>query len=370
MFGITFRKEFSSLKDSFFKHLIDRKQHKNSSSSDLPCYLKAPLLLMTATFNMKLLEILEKTIGIKVLRENYLWSGRDKMARRNIRFNVKFTSQTTRHIKTVLSDTLSDNFTKKCIVYTNTASCLDQLKVDIEQWLDTSDDNRGDALIIQGDMKPEVKILSAEIFTKNVENPEDMIHKNEFYPRILIATAGSIGAGLDSDMVNSVVRVGFPTSLIDMVQEMGRCGRGRSNDDGIVTDNFHILLSCHDFVYLNQRLYLPSGDDTTAVKQTGSSLIIYDEVKLQRDNLLSLLKLIVLKGPCWHLQIETMLGNPCEPPRQNRIPCGNSCPVCLDTTSDYIMPVTSSGISKFLCETFINNVAGSLSPEVLIKKAD
>lgn len=32
------------------------------------------------------------------------------------------------------------------------------------------------------------------------------------------------------------------------------------------------------------------------------------------------------------------------------------------------MLVTSSGISKFLSDTFINNVAGSLSPEFLIKK--
>lgn len=160
---------------------------------------------MTATFNIKLLKILAKIIGIKVLREKYLWSGRDKMARRNIKFNVKFTSQTTSHIKTVLSDTLSDNFTKKCIVYTNTGFCLDQLHVDIKQQLDSSSDIRGDALIIQGNMKPEEKFVSAQIFTKHVGNPENLINRNEFYPRILIATAGRIGAGLDSDMVNSVV---------------------------------------------------------------------------------------------------------------------------------------------------------------------
>lgn len=118
----------------------------------------------------------------------------------------------------MLSETLSDNFAKKCIVYTNTVSCLDQLKVDTEQWLDTSDEIRGDALIIQGDMKPNVKILSADMFTKYVDNPEDMILENQFYPRILIVTASSIGAGLDLVMVSSGVCVGLPTSLIDMVQ--------------------------------------------------------------------------------------------------------------------------------------------------------
>ena len=222
--------------------------------------------------------------------------------------------QTTRHIKTVLTDTLADNFTKKFIVFTNTASCLDQLEVDIEQWLDISDNIIGDALIIQGDMKPEVKFVFDEMFTRNAENSEDKINSNQFYPRILIATVGSIGSGLNSDMVNSVVRVGFPKNLLYMVQEMGRCGRELANDDGIVTDNFHLLLSFHDFLYLNQRLYLPSGNNTTTGTTTRSPLQIYDEIKLQRDNLLSHLKMMILKEPCWHLQIENMLGNPCEPP--------------------------------------------------------
>ena len=58
------------------------------------------------------------------------------MARQNIRINVEFTLQSTRVIKRVLKSTLSDNLNKKCIVYTNTASCLDQLKIDVEHWLD------------------------------------------------------------------------------------------------------------------------------------------------------------------------------------------------------------------------------------------
>ena len=203
MFGVTFRKSFVNLKESFFKHLIDRSKHKTDSPHAV--HLKVPLLLMTATFNNRLLLILEQMIGIKVLRENYLWSGRRKMARRNIRINVVFTLQTTRVIKAVLKSTLSDNLNRKCIVYTNTASCLDQLKVDIEHWLDSSDGIKGDALIIQGDMKAEVKYVSAQMFTKIVDNAEELVNTNSFYPRILMATAGSIGTGLDSADVYSVV---------------------------------------------------------------------------------------------------------------------------------------------------------------------
>ena len=182
MFGVTFRKSFVNLKESFFKHLID--QSKNKKDSPHAVHLKVPLLLMTATFNNRLLGLLEKMIGIKVLRENYLWSGRQKMARRNISINVAFTLQTTRVIKTVLTSTLSDNLDKKSIVYTNTANCLDQLKVDVEHWLDSSDDIKGDALIIHGDMKAEVKFVSASMFTKTVANAEELVNKNQFYPRI------------------------------------------------------------------------------------------------------------------------------------------------------------------------------------------
>ena len=89
IFGITFRKSFINLKESFFKHLIDRSKHETDAPHAV--HLKVPLLLMTATFNNRLLGIFEKMIGIKVLRENYLWSRRQKMAHRNIGINVAFT---------------------------------------------------------------------------------------------------------------------------------------------------------------------------------------------------------------------------------------------------------------------------------------
>ena len=127
------------------------------------------------------------------------------------------------------------------------------MKVDIEQWLNASDDIKGDVLLIHGDMKKEVKYISAERFTKTITNPQELIDSNKFNPRILLATAGSIGAGIDSQDVYSVSRIGFLTSIIDMDQEMGRCGRGTDNRPG----EFHLILSLNEFVYLNQRLYLP-----------------------------------------------------------------------------------------------------------------
>lgn len=129
-------------------------------------------------------------IGVKVLANNFLWSGRGKMAHRHICINITLTSQSTRYVKKVLESTLSGNLNKKAIVYTNTAACLNQLRSDIESWMDMTDNIQGDVLIIQGDLQPEVKFVSAEQFTKNVECPQTLLDKNEFYPRILLATAG------------------------------------------------------------------------------------------------------------------------------------------------------------------------------------
>ena len=125
-----------------------------------------------------------------------------------------------------------------------------------------SDDIKGDVLVIQGDMEPEIKFVSVCEFTKSVKDPDEEINCNRFYPRVLLATAGSIGARLDAADVYCVIRVGFPTSIIDMVQEMGRCSRGRLNLDGVMTDGFHMILSLFDFVYMNEKLYLSSVSST------------------------------------------------------------------------------------------------------------
>ena len=91
-----------------------------------------------------------------------------------------------------------------------------------------------------------------------MEDPEPLINSNKFYPRVLLATAGSIGAGLDSPDVYAVIRMEFPTSIFEIAQELGRCGWGRTNSTTIVTDHVYLLLSYQDFFYLNTRLYKPS----------------------------------------------------------------------------------------------------------------
>ena len=213
-------------------------------------------------------------------------------------------------------------------------------------------------------MQPEVKYISAEIFTRSIENSDNLINRNIFFPRILIVTAGSIGDGLDTMDVHSVVRGGYPTSILEILQEIGRCRRGITNSDDNVTDHFHLLLTCYDFDYLNQCLYLPPDEESN---NNNPTIDRAEEISIQRSNLLILLQMIVLKGQFWHIQLKDMLENPCDPSHLH-VACGNACPSCRGDTEEFIMLIRSAGISSFLADIFINNSTGSLTPKVLIKK--
>ena len=76
-----------------------------------------------------------------------------------------------------------------------------------------------------------------------------------FSPRILFATVGCIGAGLDCESAHLVLRLSFPSSMLDLVQEMGRCGRGRNDDNPATSDTFVILINVFDFLCMVKRMH-------------------------------------------------------------------------------------------------------------------
>ena len=57
------------------------------------------------------------------------------------------------------------------------------------------------------------------------------MNNNEYVPRILLDTSDCIGAGLDCSHVVLVLRDGLPTLMVDFIQEMGRCGRSRNQNE-------------------------------------------------------------------------------------------------------------------------------------------
>ena len=218
---------------------------------------------------------------------------------------------------------------------------------------------------MNGGMESEVKLMSATRFTSNATNPHESINNNAFYPRALIATSSFIGAGLESSSVHSVIRIGCPTSVLDLIQEMGRCGRNRVNDGTNPTDNFYLFLSLRDFTCLNERLHNSNNDES---RNDNSRVIEFEEQRqLQRNNLLEVTNIICLNNTCWHQLLENESGSPLQPPSSMTNSCKVACPFCLGIMKDHVMPVNRIGLSKFLAHTFITACAPDLSPLNLVK---
>ena len=151
---------------------------------------------------------------------------------------------------------------------------------------------QGDVIVVYGDLKLEIKFVNVERFTQVIANLDELTNSNKFYSRILLATAGSIGAGLDFPVLYLACWAGFPTRIFKMVQEIGRRGRGRTKHTGIVTDNFYLMLSCENFIHLNTRLFqspIPIPRNITLILSTRQ------EREIQQNNIMLLLKMIVLK---------------------------------------------------------------------------
>lgn len=188
---------------------------------------------------------------------------------------------------------MSTKLDQKCIIYTNTAACVIEIQNALELWQDMEDIIKGDIIVITGNLKPEFKFATIEDFTKQIDNQQELVNANKFFPRILVATAGSVGGGLDYSDVFVVGRSGFSTSIFEMAQELGRCERGRSNDTGTITDNFHLMISLEEFVYLNTRIYKPSPPKPLNVVPT---LTKAEEINLQQKELLKIIKIDCIEG--------------------------------------------------------------------------
>ena len=161
-----------------------------------------------------------------------------------------------------------------------------------------------------------------------------------------------------------VIRLGLPTSILHLIQEMGRCGRERNmnalqNND----DCYHVMFTLQEFVYLTERLYLndikqegelENGEtndieDTTTIDNTELSIIsLEEERQLLRGNLLRCLSLFTLDNGCWHRILEKESGNPFLLDEsfqyESDIGCGGNCPHCDGTMSLLIKPVVKTGL--------------------------
>ena len=148
----------------------------------------------------------------------------------------------------------------KIIVYTNSTLQSNELASKIRGHLDDTG-LPGDVIHVDGDLFKEQKFHNITIFLQHgkINNPKDP--SNPLDPRILVATSGAANAGIDSPDVYLVLRDGFPPSIADLLQELGRAGRRPASlcIAGII-DRYRINISLKSFVTLIQQIHrAPKG---------------------------------------------------------------------------------------------------------------
>ena len=192
--------------------------------------------------------------GIHVKRENYFWSSIDGFSRRNIKITLSSGAQPFKTTKEKLKRYLAGNVSKKGIVYSSTDSGAAKAKKELDTWLDMDRVFDGDVILIVGKQHFKLKVEKVTSFTKSV-NADELIKQDKLYPRVIAATSNFIGAGVDSNDVCIVKKLGMPSSKIEWMQEMGRCGRV-DGEDITRHDEYMLMLQLENYVYLNERLFI------------------------------------------------------------------------------------------------------------------
>ena len=234
------------------------------------------------------------------------------------------------------------------------------------------------------------KQLYALAFTKTWANSE-IEDSSKFTPRVLLGTSGCVGTGVDCDDVHLMLRLGMPTSVLHLIQEMGRCGRKRRNalELGGMNDNcYHVMHALQDFVYLTERLHMneitqeSDADNEEGIE--GNNIMLEEEEEqvaimskeeervLLRQNLERCLSLFSLENGCWHAILEKESGNPflLTESLQNDTAsdCHGHCPSCDGTMELLIKPVVRTGLMSFLASAFGDMCSGQVTPIQLAKQ--
>jgi superfamily II DNA helicase RecQ len=304
--GLFFRQEFFELKRNFFDHLA---------------VMNIPVLFMTATATKTMLEHLKHLTGFEISESNLIWPGTLGMARRNIHVTILLREQSIGVFKSLAIDILKNKSEKKLIVYTNTVKKSDQMADSIRDWMDESGEIPGDVVHVKGDLFKEQKFYYINLFL----SPSGPIQSSNdtgesFDPRVLVATAGSANAGIDSDSVCLVLRDGFPASISDLLQEIGRAGR--HDQASPMTDGCRICISLKHYVLLLMRI----GKKEEAKKGAYFTPAAYMEYQLGQLKQVS--QLLVLKpDDCVQVDLESEACNPYAR-GESLSPCVNACSAC------------------------------------------
>jgi superfamily II DNA helicase RecQ len=361
-FGLTFRHDFLKLKNTLFEWV--RTQPLSHGSNSL---LRIPLLLMTATWNLELELIFSLMTGVRPQQNLYVWASAKEMQRRQNRITMIAGQKKGSKIQSHCIQLFGTSEDGTAVVYSNSRKAVEKIAIALNQFLD-HEDLHYDTVVVNGEMFAEQKFFYTRLFTKNSAtgrdgDGDDTSGNGVYNPRVLIATAGAAGVGIDSPEVHLVLRDGFPPSILSLVQELGRAGRGENASPD--TDKCVVIVSLYDYLYLLKRIH--ENNDTNSDKKGNNVIPRKQVVQMEVDALNRLTSVLCLDNGCVNVAIERMTSSPSDENKNEPIaPCMNACPHCTREFHHIFPPVKREGVIKFLVDNILRNSQGDRTAAELV----
>ena len=319
--GMEFRAEFAELRKCLFKTI--------TRQSKIPL----PVLFMTATASSAMVEDLQTLTGLRFdVTQDLIWPNRHSGVHcRNICLDLSFKDTALRRIKAELIKTCQSPNGQKIIVYSNSRKAIQNLHKNCRAEFNRLAIQK-DILLVHGTMFREQKFHHTNLFVGKPLSDEcpSTGRTLRFDPIALFATAGTASSGIDCADVHKVIFHGIPTSLQDLLQCSGRCGRSPTATPA--DSSFTIIFSFNNLVSLMTRIFIipkyeesqknkDSNTSTSNKDQDSSSLhskpsaintLSFDALATRHwTNLLPVLSLLCLnKGGCIHYQLEQAMLHP------------------------------------------------------------
>ena len=361
-----FREEFSHLRSCLFQ--IAEKQSTEP----------IPILFMTATASLRMVNDLERLTGLTFKpQDDMLWPRcHSGVHRRNIFLGLSFKDSPIRRIKADLTKLCRASGGRKLIVYSNSQKAINNFYHQSRTALNVLGIQK-DVLLVHGNMFREQKFHHTDMFIGQPlldECPTTRLILC-FDPVAYFATAATSSSGLDCAEVDKVIFHGFPSSIEDLLQCSGRCGRGPTASPS--NSSFYMVVSLNSLIALMTRIFIipkyeaarakdnkPDSPDPSTMTSTqqpmpSTTLNTTELAARQWQNVLPVLSLVCLNtGRCIHHQLEELMLHP-DSSKISNLPqsCGNACWRC--STSGLSTPmdcaINKANFKSYLIAMFITH---------------
>jgi hypothetical protein len=344
-FGSSFRPEFEESGKQFLSKLYHARPIP--MGYEFPSYLA-----MSATMNARVIHDGQNQTKIFVHRDQFFWSPPVDFTRREISISLDLIQpkQVTRAVFGSILKILTSNGSSKIILYTNSKLVSESLQDKLEDYLDQNSFN-GDVILVNGGLEASEKFFAIKLFLGNLPS-------QSILPRVGVFTAGAANCGIDDPLIYSVHRLGFPCSILDLIQELGRAARrlGASID----TDSFRLFINIHDYAYILIRAFRNcrtlvkeankiSGAGTVAIAKRTTMIKKAQRIKDQdlRD-IREVVYYLCLDFGCLHARLEYAQ---CDPLMRDQFmfppPCANACYFCTNQHKKWFRAVSFSGLRQY-----------------------